>query len=314
MKKLYILLMLAMCSLVADAQTQMSLQECVRYAIDHNITIEQRKLQEENAAVTLNTSKKSWLPSVSATLSQGFGFGRSTGRDGSTIDNTSANTSFNIGAQMPLFTGLRIPNQIKSDKYSLMAAAENLEKAKRDITINVAALYLNALYYKGLSDIQRIQLDLDKETLERATSLYEAGRKPESEVANARAQVAVTEHSLTEAKGNEIIARLDLIQLLNLECSADQFAVVDLDTTSLLGDMPLPETVFDYAVETHPSIMAAKYNLEASKYQLNVARSGHMPTVSLSASYSNSFFHNAVELVFCSFDCQLFCRSVSSWI
>lgn len=292
MKKLYILLMLAMCSSVADAQKQMSLQECVRYAIDHNITIEQRKLQEENAAVTLNTSKKSWLPSVSATLSQGFGFGRSTGRDGSTIDNTSANTSFNIGAQMPLFTGLRIPNQIKSDKYSLMAAAENLEKAKRDITINVAALYLNALYYKGLSDIQRIQLDLDKETLERATSLYEAGRKPESEVANARAQVAVTEHSLTEAKGNEIIARLDLIQLLNLECSADQFAVVDLDTTSLLGDMPLPETVFDYAVETHPSIMAAKYNLEASKYQLNVARSAHMPTVSLSASYSNSFFHN----------------------
>ena len=283
---------LALFSTIANAQTTMSLQECIQFAIEHNITIEQRKLQEENAAVSLNTSKNSWLPSLNASLSQGFGFGRSAGRDGSTVDNTSANTSLQVGAQMPVFTGLRISNQIKQDKFSLLAAAENLEKAKRDITVNVAAYYLNALYYKGLTNIQRSQLALDKETLEKAEALFNAGRKPESEVASARAQVAVTEHSLTEAQGNEIVARLDLIHLLNLECSADQFAVVELDTANILADIPLPEVVFDYAVETHPSIKAAKYNLEASKYQLKVARSGYLPTVSLSASYSNSFYHN----------------------
>ncbi|MCF0179713.1 MAG: TolC family protein, partial [Bacteroidales bacterium] len=80
--------------------------------------------------------------------------------------------------------------------------------------------------------------------------------------------------------------------LLNLECSADQFAVVELDTTSFLSDIPLPEVVFDYAVETHPSIKSAKYNLESSKRQLKVARSGYIPTISLTASYSNSFYHN----------------------
>ena len=269
----------------------MSLQECVKFAIDHNIGIEQRKLQEQNAEITLQTSRYSRLPQVSASLSQGFGFGRSTGRDGSTVDKTSANTSFNVGAQVPVFTGFRISNQIKADQYSLKSASQSLEKAKRDISVQVASYYLNALYYRGLTEIQRKQLELDKDALAKAEALVAAGRKPESEVATARAQVAMSEHSLTEAQGNETIARLDLIQMLNLDCDANNFSVVELDTTSLLGDMPLPETVFAQAQETHPSIMAAKYDLENSKYQLKVARSSYMPTVSLSASYSNSYYH-----------------------
>lgn len=277
--------------LSASAQECMSLHECVKYAIDHNIGIEQRKLQEQNAEITLQTAKYSRLPSLSASLGQGFGFGRSTGRDGSTVDQTSANTSFNIGTQVPIFTGFRIPNQIKADEYSLKAATENLEKAKRDITVSVASYYLNALYYKGLTGIQEQQLALDNEALSKAEALYEAGKRPESEVAAARAQVAMTEHSLTEAKGNELMARLDLIQMLNLNCDAEKFSVMELDTTNLLGDMPLPETVFAYAVETHPAIMAAKYNLEQSKYQEKVAKSSLMPTLSLSASYSNSYYH-----------------------
>lgn len=290
MKKFLFLASLAIC-FSANAQERMTLHDCVQFAIDHNISIEQRKLQTQNAEIALNTSKSSRLPAVTASLGQSFGFGRSTSRDGSTVDQTSANTSFNIGAQMPIFTGFRIPNQIKADEYSLKAATENLEKAKRDITVSVASYYLQALYYKGLTEIQTRQLELDRDALAKAQALYDAGRKPESEVAAAAAQVAMSEHSLTEAQGNELLARLDLIQLLNMNCDADKFYVVELDTTSMLGDMPLPEAVFSYAVETHPAIMAAKYNLETSKHQLNVAKSSLMPSLSLSASYSNSYFH-----------------------
>lgn len=292
MKKLFHILTLCLIGLSsAYAQQTMSLHDCVQYAIDHNIGIEQRKLQEQNAEIALETSRFSRLPSVSASLGQSFGFGRSTGRDGSTVDQTSTSSSFNIGAQVPVFTGFRISNQIKADRYSLKAATENLEKAKRDITVTVASYYLNALYYRGLTQIQRQQLALDRDALAKAEALFETGRQPESEVANARAQVAMSEHSLTEAEGNEMIARLDLIQALNLDCDADKFSVIELDTTSMLGDMPLPETVFAYAVETHPAIMAAKYNLEQSRYSEKVARSYMMPSLSLNASYSNSYYH-----------------------
>lgn len=277
----------------ATAQT-MDLRECVSYALEHNTTIEQRRLAEENQRVQLDNSRNSRLPNLNASMSQGWGFGRSTGRDGTTIDRTSSNTNFSVSTSVPLFTGFRIPNQIKSDEFSLKAATENLRQARRNVGVQVATYYLNALYYKGLLEVQRRQLALDQAVLARAQALYEAGKKPQSEVVSAEAQVAMTEHSLTEAVGNEILARLDLMQMLNLEGDVQTFDIVDLGVkdaeVDVQGDSLLdPVAVFDEAVANYPSILAAQYSLESSRYQLKVARSGYMPTLSFSASYSNGY-------------------------
>lgn len=277
-------------SLEAQAQT-MSLGECISYALEHNTSIEQRRLAEENQRVQLDNSRSSRLPSLNASLGQGWGFGRSTSREGTTIDRTSSNTNFQLSTSVPLFTGLRIPNQIKADEFSLKAASENLRLARRNVGVQVATYYLNALYYRGLVDVQRRQLELDQSALDKARALYEAGKRPQSEVATAEAQVALSEHSLTEAVGNETLARLDLMQMLNLDGDVRQFGVQDIDTTNILtsGNETTPAALFDEAVATYPSILAAQYNLESSRYQLKVARSGYLPTLSLSASYSNSY-------------------------
>lgn len=269
----------------------MTLQQCIEYAVSHNLNIQLQELNEENKKIQLETTRYSRLPDLSASLSEGFGFGRSTGRDGSTVDNTSASTSFNISTSMPLFDGFRISNQIKSDKFSLQAASAQLEKARQDISIQVASYYLNALYYKGMVAIQRQQVELDKKTLQKAKDLFEAGKKPESEVVSAQAQVDVAMHQLTEAEGNETMARLDLMQALNLTEDVQSFNIADIDTTQLSKDITPAAQVFEQAVMLHPSIMAAKYNLESSKYALKVAKSANLPSLSLRASYSNSYYH-----------------------
>lgn len=280
--------------LCADVWAQdMTLADCVRYALDHNTSIEQRRLAEANQRIQVDNSRNQRLPSLNASLGEGWGFGRSTSREGTTIDRTSSNTNFSLSTSVPLFTGFRIPNQIRAEEYSLKAASENLRLAQRNVGVQVCTYYLNALYYRGLVDVQRRQLDLDRSALDKARSLYESGKRPLSEVASAEAQVALTEHSLTEAVGNETLARLDLMQMLNLEGDVQSFHIHDIDTTGfriegIEGDVT-PTQVFDQAVANFPSILAAQYNLESSRYQLKVARSGYMPTLSLNASYSNSY-------------------------
>lgn len=269
----------------------MSLQQCIEYALNHNISIQQQQLNEENRKIQLETTRYSRLPDLSANIGEGFGFGRSTGRDGSTVDNTSASTSFSIMTSMPVFDGFRISNQIKSDRFSLQAATAQLEKARQDVSIQVASYYLNALYYKGVVAIQRQQLELDKQTLQKAKDLFEAGKKPESEVVAAQSQVDMTLHQLTESEGNETMARLDLMQLLNLNDDVRSFSITDIDTTQLSKDITPAAQVFEQAAQLHPSIMAAKYNLESSKYALKVAKSANLPTLSLSARYSNSYYY-----------------------
>ena len=272
-----------------SAQT-MSLQQCIDYALEHNNSIHQQELQRQSQEVALQSSRFSRLPEVDASVGQNWSFGRSTSVTSNTYSSgNSTSTNLGISASVPLFTGFRITNQIKSDRYSLEAASATLAKARKDVSIQVSTYYLNALYYRGLAQVQRSQVELDSVALVNARTLFEAGRKPESEVATAEAQLALSRHNLTEAIGNETLARLDLMQSLNLDGDVSEFAILDIDTTRLADDMGSAAQIFDEAVEAHPSIMAAKYRLESSKYDLKVSRSSILPQLNLSAGYSASY-------------------------
>lgn len=54
-----------------------SLDDCIRYAHEHNIQIQQQALQVEQRSVELNTSRHSRLPDLGANLGTNFSFGRS---------------------------------------------------------------------------------------------------------------------------------------------------------------------------------------------------------------------------------------------
>lgn len=276
-------------AVAAQAQT-MSLQECIDFALEHNNSIRQKELQRQNSEIELNSSKNTILPSVSGSISQGWSFGRTTSEDSNSYSSSnSTSTSFGLNAEMPLFTGFRVSNQIKSNDFALKATTANLEKARKDIGIQVASYYLNALYYKGLTDVQRRQVALDSVALINARTLFDAGKRPESEVATAEAQLAVSQHSLTEAIGNETMARLDLMQALNMEGNVVSFAIMDVDTSNLSSEVSSAEDIFAQAIEQYPSILAAKYSLESSKYDLKASRSGYIPSISLHAGYNTSY-------------------------
>ena len=268
-----------------------TLSDCIAYAIDHNVALQQQALGVESAELQLQTSRLSRLPDLNASVGQGFGFGRSTDRIGQTVDRTSASTSFGVSTSVPLFTGFRIPNQVRADEFSLRAATAQLEQARQDLSIAVTTYYLNALYYRGLAAIARSQLELDRAQLRVADDLVAAGKRPASERATAQAQVAAAELALTRAEGDELLARLDLLQQLNLDDRQAPFTLAEPDTTSVAGDIPLPDAVFAMAAELHPAVLASRYQLEAQRRQLGVARSAYFPQLSLSASYSNSYYH-----------------------
>ncbi|MDE5881227.1 MAG: TolC family protein, partial [Muribaculaceae bacterium] len=84
-----------------------SLQQCVDYAITHNISIRQGEQRVKSGELAITEAKDGFLPQVDASASQSFNFGR-----GLTAENTYANrntssTSWNVGFNLPLFQGLK---------------------------------------------------------------------------------------------------------------------------------------------------------------------------------------------------------------
>ena len=295
--------MMAFLSAIAPANAQeqtapWSLEACINYAYANNLQLKQKMEEQEARKVELHTSKHSWLPAVNANMGQSFQFGRSTSKSGVIVDQNAANTTFNINLDMPIFDGFKIPNDIAARKLDLQAAIESLNKAKEDLAVNIASYYLQVLYNKELQRVAQLQVDLDREQVNKTEAMVNAGKVPLSQLYDIKAQLARDEVTLTEATNNVQLALLDLAQSLELERSDRSFDVVTPQITDAVAENMssiLPtETIFDQAVTFKPQIKEQEYLLESQKRMLKVAQAGYYPKLNFGASYSNGYYHTSM--------------------
>ncbi|MBP9578215.1 MAG: TolC family protein [Parabacteroides sp.] len=288
-----------------------TLEECITYAIEHNIDLKQKEQDQESRKVDLSTSKNSWLPSLNANLGQNFDFGRSPSKTGVIVDQNSANSSFYLQTSMPIFDGFKIPNDIKARKLDLQAATENLNKAKEDLAINVASYFVEALYNKELLTVAELQAALSTEQVTRTESLVNAGKVPLSQLYDIKAQQAKDEASLTEAKNNVNLSLLNLAQMLELERTGQSLDIsvpeIDDAIEKYMTSILPPDVVYNNAVAVKPQIKEQEYLLESQKKMLKVAQAGYFPKLDFSASYSNGYYHysGGTDIVNSSFSDQL---------
>src|SRR5574344_262412 len=108
-----------------------TLEQCIGYAIAHNVTVRQSAVTATESEIDVNTSKWARLPQLNGSAQQSWSWGRAA----SPIDNTyndthSSNSNFSLSTDVPLYTAMRIPNQYKLSQLNLKAALSDLQKAK----------------------------------------------------------------------------------------------------------------------------------------------------------------------------------------
>lgn len=294
-----ILSLLSVWAQAQDAKRLWSLEDCIRYATEHNLELKQREQEQESKKVALHTSKHSWLPSLNANVGQNFDFGRSPSKTGVIVDQNSANTSASINLSMPIFDGFQIPNDIAARKLDLKAAVETLNKAKEDLTIHVASVYLQVLYNKEVKKIAELQVALSQEQIKKTEALVNSGKVPLSQLYDIKAQLANDEVTLTEAENNVQLALLDLAQSLELEQGDESFDIMVPEignaVEQYMGSILPPDHIYDQAVTIKPQIKEQTYLLESQKRMLKVAQAGYYPKLNFGASYGNGYYHYSGE-------------------
>lgn len=277
-------------TLPLQAQEGWTLRQCIEYAIEHNLSIQKAEVKVDQGEVEANTSKWARLPNLNGSAGQDFGWGRGLSPDDNTyktMNNTS--TSFSLSTNVPLFTGMQIPNQYKLSQLNLKAAVEDLNKAKDDIAINVASYYVQVLYNLDLSKIAREQVVLSKEQLSRMVRLKEVGKASTAEVAEAKARLAQDEMSAVQAENNYQLSLLDLSQLLELP-TPESFSLSIPEVDTKFQQLTPPDDIFLDAVNSKPGIMAAKYRLEGSERSIRIAQSAYYPQLSFGAGISSRYY------------------------
>lgn len=272
-----------------------TLDKCVDYALEHNTDIATGQIDVESGKISLNTARMSRLPDLSASLGSNVYFGRSPSRDASYIDNSQISGSLGVSLSVPVYQGMRIKHEIDKAKIDFEAATQNLALARKNISLNIASLFLQAMYDKEMVSIAKSQLELSTSQLEQSEGQYESGRVPLNEVVRNESLVAADEATLTQNENSYTLSLLDLRQAMNLPDSVFLSPVMDIRDIPRIEEIPALSQIYDQSVRLHPSIKYAEASLQSSMIALKTAKSAYQPSVHFSAGYGNSVYSNLTD-------------------
>lgn len=281
-----VLLSAAIC-LTASAR-EWSLQECIDYAIENNLTVKRQELGRRNAEQQVISAKDAVLPQVSGSASQSWNFGRGLTAANTYADRNTSQFGASLGLQLPLFNGLQTVRNVSYAKASLTAVVEELEAAKDDVVLRVMAQYLQVLYCSELEGVATSQAELTAEEMQRRQALLDAGKIPEADMLDAKSQAAEAKMQLVQAQNDRMLALVDLAQLLRLE-SVDDFDISALDT-DMLPEIRNPQSVYESALGINHTIRAGHLQVQAADRQISLAKTGWIPRLSFNAGLGSNYY------------------------
>ncbi len=298
MKRTTLLTAAVALTLTASAQKKWTLADCIDYALQNNITLQQAKLQKQSATEERKQAKAALMPSLSASTSQTVGFrpwlenGITTVTNGtvnSKVNKTYYNGSYGINAQWTVWNGNQNRNQLKLSQVSEQQAELEAETTANSIQERIAQLYVQILYMNEAVAVNRQSLETSKKNEQRGQEMVQVGKMSKADLAQLTAQRASDEYTIVEAESNIANYKLQLKQLLEL--TGEESFEVEMPTASdeqALADIPTLSAVWETALGQRPEIKNAKLGLDQSDLQMKIAKAGAMPTISLNGGVGTS--------------------------
>lgn len=268
-----------------------TLEECVNYAWENNLTIRNNQLNQLQNEIALKESKFSRLPNLSAGGNVGQQFGRTINPNTNEFtSNDVIGGSMSLNSSVSLYRGGQINNSIKQNELNLKASGYDLEKAKNDIGLTVATNFLNVLLNREQLSNARFQLEVTKEQLDRTKKLVEAGSLPLTNQLDLESQVASNEVQVVNAENNLNLSVLALKQAMQMPAQEElEIVVPDVEVGQLASISQNPNEIYQIALANQPDIKSAELGIESGDLGIKIAKAAFLPTVTLSGSISSNF-------------------------
>jgi len=292
------MILTAMLALPLHAQRQWTLDDCINYALEHNITLQKARLQQLSASEDVKAQKGALLPTLSASTNQSVGYrpwqdnGIATvtnGQVNTKVDKTYYNGAYNLNAQWTVWNGGRNRNNVRLSQLQEQQAELSVEQQANTIEERISQLFVQCLYLDEAIKVSQATLETSRKNEERGSEMVEAGLLAKADLAQLTAQRANDEYSIVEAESQLANYKLQLRQLLELTADAAfDIAVPPTATGQALADIPSLQSVYEQALASRPEIKSSKLSIESADISLAVAKAGWLPTLSLTGGLSTS--------------------------
>ena len=266
-----------------------SLEDCIRYAEDHNYTLQTAGLNVNSSEISLKQAKENIAPSVSASVSQGMGTNHYQ-------KSVSWNGNYGISAGMTLFNGLSNYNSIKQSKLQVEQSQLQLEQNKNSIKVSLIQAFLNIMMNEDMLEYQQKVLKSSQEQMEQGEQQFRVGKILESEYKMLQAQHTSDLYNIENTKINIQNNYLTLKNLLAIDPAAD-VQIVRPDSATLFKSLEIPELqeLMTRAKNYLPELKIKENAVTDAEYDVKIQKSNFYPSLSLNAGISTGYNSNNLK-------------------
>ncbi|MEH6770387.1 TolC family protein [Maribacter arcticus] len=275
------------------AQETWTLDECVSFALEHNLQLNDFEYTDQSNRETYRQSIRNLLPSVNANANYNISFGRAEDPNtGTFVNQDFYSNNYSLESSIDLFQGFQKINSIKASKFLYQATQEEVLQQKYLLAFRVMQAFYDIQFFKGLVEISNEQLNVSQSNYDLVGKQIELGLKAGADLYEAESLLLTDKLNVTQSKNQLAAAKLALIQEMNLENVSDILIQEDLaEITNDLGHEEIASgSIYSEAREFLPMIKAQELRAKAAKKQVAVSRGRLYPSLSLFAGIGTGYF------------------------
>lgn len=279
-----------------------TLQAAVDYALAHNLNVRLSQLQADNNQQVLRQSRAALLPTANLNGTQAWNYGTSVNPLTYEFQSQTVRSNNFAGvSQVTLFQGFQLRNTIKRNELDYKASLADIDKARNDLSLNVASAFLQLVLAQELVRANQTRVASDEAQIARTKILLKAGSIPESTLLDSQSQLATDELNVVTAQNQQDLARLSLMQLMNIDPATAQGFAIDVpnlpdpdDEAPLALDM---NQTFQTAASALPEIKAAELRVQSARRGIDLAKGGYYPRLALTGQIFTGYSSSSVSRV-----------------
>ncbi|MBI1183679.1 hypothetical protein GC194_05385 [bacterium] len=290
MKRSFLFIVFLGASVVVLAQTELSLNKAIEYALDNNLNVKVAENLVEIAENNATRGNAGGLPSVTAGAGANGSLTNTTmifaGNAQPPIERNGAHTrtiSGNLSASYTLFNGFLATNTYSKLELQNELANTQSKLQIEGILLSVINAYLNTLQMQGNLTAAEKSLQISMRRHERAQLRVEFGSANRIALLNAKVDLkndSITVMTLSQNLSN---AKNNLIYLMGTD-PGDFVLSDDFE----IGSFESYEEILDKALEQNLSVLQARKNMEVSEADMSISKASLYPSLSVSTGYSYS--------------------------
>ena len=282
MHKIIIVLITCLFSLQANAIT---LEEALASAYNNNDDLKLLRRGFLNAIEQFPQALSGFLPDVNAS------FGSSTTKqkiksqygNGAPSTETKSFTK-GIGLQQPIFNGGKSVAALKAAQSAFRSARAQYYSNEQKILLDAINDYVTCYVAKEIYDIADTSVKSNQKQLEAVQEKLNVGETTVTEVASAKAALALAETKKLSAYADFQTAKATFTQTFGIE-------PVDIILPEVPADLPATFEIFvAQSMKTNQDIESAKHNITSAKANEHVAKADLLPQVNFSVSAGRSYY------------------------